>query len=56
MNLSPPWECGVLEAGIAVVQRDLAVERLVELNFCFLQRRAVVVADEDTAAIAAETP
>lgn len=34
MKMSPPWGYGVFEAGIAVVERDLAIERLVELHFC----------------------
>lgn len=43
MNLSPPWGVGVLEAGIAVVQRDLAVARLVELNCCSRKVEAPVL-------------
>ena len=33
MKMSPPWGVGVFQAGIAVVERDAAIERLVELDF-----------------------
>src|SRR5713226_94707 len=33
MNLSPPWDGRVLQAGVAVVERDSSVEGLVENHF-----------------------
>lgn len=42
--MSPSSGAGVLEAGIAVVERDPAVESLVQLNFCAREDASLSVA------------
>src|SRR3989442_7996371 len=41
--MSPPWGVGLFQAGIAVVERDPAIESLVKLDFCSREAEAPVL-------------
>src|SRR5713226_6555268 len=43
MKVSPSWSVGMFEASIAVVERDLAVETVIELNFGAGEAEAAVL-------------
>ena len=42
--MSPPWVVGALEAGVAGVERDSTIERLIEPHFCSREAEALVFA------------
>jgi len=41
--MSPSWGVGVFQAGIAVVERDPAIEGLIKLDFCSREAEAPIL-------------